>query len=134
RFLDEKTIFIVAGDARTNRFSPRSDIFEKLTDKALRTIWLNPEDECDWDTGDSVMYEYSWNCDLVFHCSHPLDLKQLTAKAIFQLGKTDLSDIPQAEWDPEQNQIEHSYQHRSYRPLYGVDWGYDFDYYDDYYY
>jgi uncharacterized protein with von Willebrand factor type A (vWA) domain len=39
--------------------------FERITDRSRATLWLNPEPQRFWDTGDSVMSRYSVACDSV---------------------------------------------------------------------
>ena len=43
RSVTNKTTIIILGDARGNRTDPRTDIMERLSQRAKRIIWLNPE-------------------------------------------------------------------------------------------
>ena len=64
-----KTTIIILGDARGNRTDPRTEIMTRLSQRAKRIIWLNPEYRSAWGTGDSDMYRYAAFCNLVTVCS-----------------------------------------------------------------
>lgn len=64
-----KTTIIILGDARGNRTDPRVDIVQRLSLRAKRIIWLNPEYRTAWGTGDSDMYRYRPFCSLVTVCN-----------------------------------------------------------------
>ena len=66
--LGPRSTVIVLGDARTNGRPPASDAFAKVTERANRTFWLNPEPELYWNYGDSVMSAYVPFCDGAFEC------------------------------------------------------------------
>jgi hypothetical protein len=69
KFVTNKTTVIILGDARGNRTDPRTDIFGRLSQRAKRIIWLNPEYKSAWGTGDSDMYRYAPFCNLVTVCN-----------------------------------------------------------------
>jgi uncharacterized protein with von Willebrand factor type A (vWA) domain len=64
-----KTTIIILGDARGNRTDPRTEIMARLSQRAKRIIWLNPEYRSAWGTGDSDMYRYAAFCNLVTVCN-----------------------------------------------------------------
>lgn len=64
--VDGRTTVVVLGDARNNYNSPRIDLMKKLQQRARRLIWLNPEYQQNWGTGDSDMWDYAPVCDRVF--------------------------------------------------------------------
>jgi uncharacterized protein with von Willebrand factor type A (vWA) domain len=64
-----KTTIIILGDARGNRTDPRTEIVARMSQRAKRIIWLNPEYRSAWGTGDSDMYRYSAFCSLVTVCN-----------------------------------------------------------------
>ncbi len=64
-----KTTIIILGDARGNRTDPRTDIVARMSQRAKRIIWLNPEYKSAWGTGDSDMYRYAPFCNLVTVCN-----------------------------------------------------------------
>ena len=61
-----RTTLIVLGDGRNNYNSPRVDLVKLLQRRARRLIWLNPEHERQWGTGDSDMLDYRPLCDAVY--------------------------------------------------------------------
>lgn len=61
-----RTTLIVLGDGRNNFNSPRIDLIKDLQRRARRLIWLNPELESQWGTGDSDMLDYIPCCDAVY--------------------------------------------------------------------
>jgi uncharacterized protein len=65
--LHPRATVIVLGDARTNGRDPRDDLFAKVTAKAGRTFWLNPEPRLYWNYGDSVIAAYERHCSC-FEC------------------------------------------------------------------
>ena len=66
--LGPRSTVIVLGDARTNGRPPAAEAFAKVTERANRTFWLNPEPELYWNYGDSVMNAYIPYCDGAFEC------------------------------------------------------------------
>jgi uncharacterized protein with von Willebrand factor type A (vWA) domain len=64
-----KTTVIVLGDARGNNTDPRADVLDRISKRAKRLIWLNPEGRGSWGTGDSDMYRYAPYCSMVRVCS-----------------------------------------------------------------
>ena len=71
-----KTTVIVIGDGRSNYANPEAQILEEIRDHCRRLIWLNPEDERFWNTGDSEMRSYRPLCNEVRPCRN---LGQLSA-------------------------------------------------------
>jgi hypothetical protein len=74
--IDGRTIFIIVGDGRNNFNNPRLDIFNQITKRTRRTIWLNPEAPALWSSGDSDMLKYAPSCDVVLQAN---SLAQLAA-------------------------------------------------------
>ena len=66
--LTKKTTLIIIGDARSNYRTPEDGILGEMRERARRIIWLNPEYERFWDTGDSIMNVYSKRCHEVRPC------------------------------------------------------------------
>jgi uncharacterized protein with von Willebrand factor type A (vWA) domain len=67
--VSSKTTVIILGDARGNRTDPRTDIVQRLSQRAKRIIWLNPEFRSAWGTGDSDMFRYAPYCNVVTVCN-----------------------------------------------------------------
>ena len=70
----KKSTVIVLGDARNNYHPSRSDILAKIQKRARHLYWLNPEPSGYWNSGDSIIGEYSKYCDGVLECRN---LRQL---------------------------------------------------------
>jgi uncharacterized protein len=66
--LGPRSTVIVLGDARTNGREPHADVFARITERAGRTFWLNPEPRLYWNYGDSVMAAYERYCTAAFEC------------------------------------------------------------------
>jgi len=66
--LDPRSTVIVLGDARTNGREPHAEVFARVTERAGRTFWLNPEPRLYWNYGDSVMAAYERHCTAAFEC------------------------------------------------------------------
>lgn len=75
--IDKKTTVIMLGDARNNQGEGRADIWEKVFRRSKRVIWLNPERRNSWDTGDSIMSEYSPWCSTVEPCRNLQDIENV---------------------------------------------------------
>ncbi|MDT8273711.1 MAG: VWA domain-containing protein [Desulfomonilia bacterium] len=66
--LNKKTTLIIMGDARTNYLHPEDGILSEMREKCARVIWLNPEPEQIWNTGDSEMYTYKAHVNELRQC------------------------------------------------------------------
>lgn len=64
--IDANTIVLYFGDARNNKNDSNSNILEKINNKVEYSVWLNPEEEYKWDSGDSVMSTYGKVTDSVY--------------------------------------------------------------------
>jgi uncharacterized protein with von Willebrand factor type A (vWA) domain len=81
QLLDERTTFVIVGDARTNHFDAGEKAFSELSRRAGRTIWLNPEPEAAWSARDSAMTRYLAHVDQAF-AVHDLASLRLAARVI----------------------------------------------------
>jgi hypothetical protein len=75
--LDRRTTIIMLGDGRTNNTDPRLDLFRKMHDRSKSVIWLNPEPETFWGTGDSEMDRYRPFCHVAKVCRTVQDLERI---------------------------------------------------------
>jgi uncharacterized protein with von Willebrand factor type A (vWA) domain len=66
--LDRDTVVVILGDARNNRRPPRAALLEQMRTRARAVVWLNPEPESRWNTGDSVIALYARSCTTVLEC------------------------------------------------------------------
>ncbi|RJP78476.1 MAG: VWA domain-containing protein [Desulfobacteraceae bacterium] len=73
--LNKKTTLIIVGDGRSNHFNPQDQILGEMRDRCRRVVWLNPEPERFWNSGDSEMNLYKAYCHEVRPCRN---LNQLT--------------------------------------------------------
>jgi uncharacterized protein with von Willebrand factor type A (vWA) domain len=74
--VNKKTTVIVIGDGRSNYGNPEEGILEAVRDRSRRVVWLNPESEAFWNSGDSEMRTYEAFCNEVRAC---WNLDQLAA-------------------------------------------------------
>jgi uncharacterized protein with von Willebrand factor type A (vWA) domain len=68
--VNKKTTVIIIGDGRSNYGNPEEGIVEEIRDRCRRLIWLNPESEAFWYTGDSEMRTYMPLCNEVRCCQN----------------------------------------------------------------
>ena len=73
--IDRRTTVIVLGDGRSNGANPRLDLFTTLIGLAKRVVWLCPEPQGRWGSGDSDMLRYRPFCTSMSHCATALDLE-----------------------------------------------------------
>lgn len=69
-----KTTVLILGDARNNYHASQSWVIKEIRHRARHVYWLNPEPKSYWDTGDSIVGEYSTHADGTFECRN---LRQL---------------------------------------------------------
>ena len=80
--VNRHTTLLVLGDGRSNHTDPRLDLFATLADRARRVLWLCPEPEGRWGSGDSCMPLYRPYCTHLSHCTSVLDLAQAIDEAL----------------------------------------------------
>jgi uncharacterized protein with von Willebrand factor type A (vWA) domain len=68
--LNKKATLIIIGDGRTNYANPEERILDEMRERSRRLIWLNPETQYFWYTGDSEMRTYMQYCDEVRPCQN----------------------------------------------------------------
>jgi uncharacterized protein with von Willebrand factor type A (vWA) domain len=71
-----QTTVIMLGDARSNNLDPRADILRRISERAKRVVWLNPEGRMSWGWGDSEMPRYQTFCNLVRQCATAQQLER----------------------------------------------------------
>lgn len=69
QYVTNKTTIIILGDARGNNTDPRTDILARMSQRAKRIIWLNPEYRSMWGSGDSDMFRYAPYCNTLTECN-----------------------------------------------------------------
>ena len=75
--IDHRTTVLILGDARNNQLDPCSHILRQVRERAKRVLWLNPEPESFWGTGDSVMRQYRPHCHVARTCNTLEHLERL---------------------------------------------------------
>lgn len=80
--INQHSTLIVLGDARSNYYDPRADIFEELTRRAKQTFWLNPETRDQWQEGDSEMRRYAPHCFRVETCNKLRDIERFADRLL----------------------------------------------------
>ena len=77
--IDKKTTVMILGDARSNYGDPGHLVLKEMHERAARVIFLNPEPQSTWDTGDSEMKKlgayctHTKVCNSVKHVERVLD-------------------------------------------------------------
>lgn len=66
--LTKKTTLIIVGDGRSNYMNPEDAILGQMRERCRRVIWLNPEQENLWGSGDSEIMSYMHHCHEVRQC------------------------------------------------------------------
>jgi uncharacterized protein len=74
REIGPKSTVLLLGDARNNYHASQAWVLKEMQHRARHVYWLNPEPRSYWNTGDSIIGEYSTFCDGVFECRN---LRQL---------------------------------------------------------
>lgn len=68
--LNKKTTLIIIGDGRSNYANPEAEILDEMRERCRRVVWLNPETEQFWYSGDSEMRTYERCCHQVRPCGN----------------------------------------------------------------
>ena len=71
-----QTTVIMLGDARSNNLDPGADILRRVSERAKRVVWLNPESRLTWGFGDSEMPRYATFCNVVRQCATAQQLER----------------------------------------------------------
>jgi uncharacterized protein len=77
-----QTTVIVLGDARSNNLDPGADILRRVSERAKRMVWLNPEGRMTWGFGDSEMPRYATFCNVVRQCATAQQLERAVSDIV----------------------------------------------------
>jgi len=77
-----KSSIMILGDARNNYHSPQAWTVAEMKKRARRVFWLDPEPHSYWDTGDSIVSEYSRYCDAAHECRNLRQLQRFVASVV----------------------------------------------------
>jgi uncharacterized protein with von Willebrand factor type A (vWA) domain len=75
--INNKTTVIMLGDARNNNGLGQTQVWKDVYEKSQRVLWLNPEGQYNWDSGDSIMSQYRPYCSRVEHVGSLNDLTRI---------------------------------------------------------
>lgn len=73
--LNSRTTIIILGDGRSNFYDPQVDALAEIRQRSRQVVWLNPESQWSWGSGDSIIDLYAHECDVLTECRN---LEQLT--------------------------------------------------------
>lgn len=82
--IDKRTTVIMLGDARNNHEEGNESVWEEVYRRSARVLWLNPEDETNWDSGDSIMRKYAPYCSIVETCNSLRSLNRILGSVLKQ--------------------------------------------------
>lgn len=74
--IDRRTTIIILGDGRSNHGDPRIDLFRAIATRSKRMIWLSPEPQSMWGTGDSELPRFRPHCHAMGQVSTLNDLER----------------------------------------------------------
>lgn len=79
RDLDHRSTLIILGDARNNYGQAQTELLRGFRDRSKRVIWLNPEPERAWSSGDSEMRRYQAHVHQANVCNSLLHLERVVS-------------------------------------------------------
>lgn len=79
RDLDHRSTLIILGDARNNYGEAQTGLLRGFRDRSKRVIWLNPEPERSWGSGDSEMRRYQAHVHRANVCNSLQHLERLVS-------------------------------------------------------
>jgi hypothetical protein len=82
RAVTGRTVLLILGDARNNRFPAQEWELEALARKAAAVWWLVPEEERLWGSGDSAIRAYAPFCDAVVSAATPAEMIVAAARLV----------------------------------------------------
>jgi uncharacterized protein with von Willebrand factor type A (vWA) domain len=68
------TLMVILGDGRNNRRPARADLLSDLRRLCRAVVWLTPEPEERWGTGDSAIHQYERKVDALHRCANLAEL------------------------------------------------------------
>lgn len=70
------TVIVIMGDGRNNRRPARADLLRDLARLSRATLWLIPEPQLRWNTGDSAIRQYARECSALISCENLRELER----------------------------------------------------------
>ncbi|HVB78828.1 MAG TPA: VWA domain-containing protein, partial [Candidatus Binataceae bacterium] len=74
--LSRATLMLILGDGRNNRRPARADLLRDLRRLCRAVVWLIPEPEERWGTGDSAIHQYAREVDSLHRCANLSELER----------------------------------------------------------
>ncbi|MDN3518017.1 VWA domain-containing protein [Aquisalimonas lutea] len=84
--IQRQTTVVILGDGRNNYGDPALAALSRIADRCRELIWLNPEAEGSWGTGDSEMPAYARRCHQVLRCRTLRDLEWAVMQLLRRAG------------------------------------------------
>jgi hypothetical protein len=82
REIDRRSTLVILGDGRSNHQPPEVEVIERLRERARSVLWLCPEPEGSWGTGDSVMPRYAKAVTRVLRASTARELEEAARRLL----------------------------------------------------
>jgi uncharacterized protein with von Willebrand factor type A (vWA) domain len=70
------TVIVIMGDGRNNRRPARADLLRDLGRLSRAVLWLIPEPEARWNTGDSAIRQYARAATALIPCENLRELER----------------------------------------------------------
>ncbi len=70
------TVIVIMGDGRNNRRPARADLLRDLARLSRAVLWLIPEPQARWNTGDSVIRQYARAATALIPCENLRELER----------------------------------------------------------
>jgi uncharacterized protein with von Willebrand factor type A (vWA) domain len=80
--INSATTVVILGDARNNNGTFRWDLLAEIKARAQQLIWLNPEAQRAWGTGDSEMLRVIKHCHVATECNNLRQLERIVDKLL----------------------------------------------------
>lgn len=74
--ISRATVIVIMGDGRNNRRPARADLLRGLARLSRATLWLIPEPQVRWNTGDSAIRQYARECTAMLSCENLRELER----------------------------------------------------------
>ena len=74
--ISRTTVIVIMGDGRNNRRPARADLLRGLARLSRATLWLIPEPQGRWNTGDSAIRQYARECSALISCENLRELER----------------------------------------------------------
>ena len=70
------TVIVIMGDGRNNRRPARTNLLRDLARLGRAVLWLIPEPQARWNTGDSAIRHYARECSALIPCENLRELER----------------------------------------------------------